>query len=432
MFSNRSSLTAVLLHALILAGLPGSRAAASESEQLEAKASVQSSLPPYEFPFENGLYASAAGYLCVKNVCFPCERSYPLDVDCFCGKFPVKGVIQEGSAPLVVVLLGIGGRPEEDFSKLWPSWFACAGYHVLTFESTFLQDFNTRSQHGVTGNMWAETNLVKQIIDAFLKQTCVNGRVSKIGIVGLSYGGVESLMLGTMAAQKKLPFEIDAIQAYSPPINMEHSAEIVDRFYAETRDKYTLLELLQLQHHVPDRSNPNSPIPDDMLKAAVSATFRLPLPALIAYNDRNYHLHQLPKGDEFEDQYVREAYARKWTFTGFAYGMSYPYWQRKLNLPSLEPMIEAAHLPSLVAHQPPISEVILAEDDPLDSRADMEALKAFSTGKRITILPRGGHLGFIDEPWTKAKLLSIFDNAKPIQATAVVGISAAQEPKVAR
>ena len=381
------------------------RAFASEEKAVVAASYTPSALPPYSFPYTDGLYASAAGYVSVKNVCFSCQKTEVLDVEGICGKFPVRAAIQNGPAPLVVVLLGVGGRPEEDFNKLWAAWYFEAGYHVLTFESTFLQEFNDRSHLGVGGNVWVETDYVAKIIDAFVHQSSASGRITKIGVVGMSYGGVQALMLGV----RKLPFEIAAIQAYSPPIRMDQSARIIDNWYAETAGKYTLVELLRLQKITPNPSNPESPIPQDMLKAAVSTSFRYTLPALVAYTDTEYHLNKLPRGDEFTDKYVRLDYATKWTFCSFAYGMSYPYWQRKMGIQNLEPLIHAADLTALIEKQPATTDVILAQDDPLNLSTDMDSFKKFAAGKRITILPNGGHLGYIGEPWTRAKLLTLFD-----------------------
>lgn len=374
-----------------------------------ALAQTAAAVAPDGVPYVNGLYDSALGFLTVKNVCLSCQKTYLLDVCKMNCKTPVKAVIQDHPAPLVVVLLGIGGRPDGDFNKLWPSWFACAGNHVLFFESTFLQEFNQRSQHGVNGNLFAETELAAGIIDAFLHQTPVEGQVTKIGIVGMSYGGMEALILGGMAQEKKLHFEIAAIQSYSPPIRIQTSARIIDGWYAETYGKYTLVELLKLYSLKPDPSDPTLGVPEDKLKAAVSASFRTELPSLIAYNDRNYRLHKLPRGGDFDDQYVREDYASRWTLTKFAYDMSYPYWQEKLKLPSLDPLIQAAELPALISKQPATTEVIIAQDDPLDAPEDMAAFKTFAQGKRVTILPRGGHLGYIAADWTKTKLLALFE-----------------------
>jgi predicted alpha/beta-fold hydrolase len=378
---------------------------AADEKPVTTAAQTPSTLPPYSFPYRDGLYASAAGYVAVKDVCFTCQKTELLDVEGFCGKFPVKAGIQSSAAPLVVILLGVGGRPEDDFNKLWAAWYFEAGYHVVTFDSTFLQEFNERSHLGVGGNVWVETDYVAKIVDAFVHQSSASGRITKIGVVGMSYGGVQSLMLGV----RKLPFEIAAIQAYSPPIRMDQSARIIDGWYAETYGKYTLVELLKLQKIKPDPSNPESPISESMLKAAVSTSFRYALPALVAYSDSEYHLNKLPRGDEFTDKYVRLDYATKWSFSNFAYGMTYPYWQRKLGVANLEPLIHAADLPALIEKQPETTEVILAQDDPLNAPADMDGFKKFATGKRVTILPNGGHLGYVSEPWTRAKLLTLFD-----------------------
>lgn len=39
----------------------------------------------------------------------------------------------------------------------------------------------------------------------------------------------------------------------------------------------------------------------------------------------------------------------------------------------------------------------------------MDAFKKFATGKRVTILPNGGHLGYVGLDWTRAKLMTLFD-----------------------
>lgn len=368
-------------------------------------------LPPYAFPWDDGLYGTAAGFLGVKNVCFSYPCSFKLCVSSFCNSpFTVKAVIQDHTAPLVVMLLGIHGLPEEDFSKRLPSWLAEAGFHVLAFESTSLQDFNEHTRHGVSGNLWRETELACDIVAAFLEQSGARARIGKIGVVGVSDGGVEALMLGAMVAQKKVPFEVVSIQSYSPPLNMLHTAQLVDSWYAQTHNQFPLAKLLSLKKHVPDRGNPKSPLSDAELKAALSTLFRMPLAALIAYNDRAYHLNKLPKGDDFDDRYVRESYAEQWGFERFALSMSYPYWQKELNLSSLDPLLEKLELTNLIRNQPSgMTEVILAQDDPLDIPEDMNAFKTFARGKPVIMLPRGGHVGFIGEEWTKAKVQSLFE-----------------------
>ena len=146
-----------------------------------------------------GLYWTISCYLKVRKVGFTKLHSIKLTVPGFSQKMPVKAVIQNKPAPLVIVLLGISGRADSEFSQLWPSWYADAGYHVLFFDSTFRPSFVNISRHGVSGNVWAETERISWIVRAFLQLPEMSGRITKQGVVGISYGGVQALMLGKIA-----------------------------------------------------------------------------------------------------------------------------------------------------------------------------------------------------------------------------------------
>jgi len=65
-----------------------------------------------------------------------------------------------------------------------------------------------------------------------------------------------------------------------------------------------------------------------------------------------------------------------------------------------------------VSRQPAYSETIIAVDDPLNTPEDTKTFVAFAAGKRVTILSRGGHLGYVCQEWTKNKLMTLFDGTK--------------------
>lgn len=366
------------------------------------------SLPDYSFPYDNGLYATMVGYLSVKDVELKHMRSFELKIDSFERKMPVKAVIQKRSAPLVVVLLGIGGTTGNDFSKLWASWYAESGCHVLTFDSTFRPEFVNISGHGVSGNLWKESECVAKIIQSFTQEKDIRGKISKIGIVGMSYGGTQALILGSMAQQGQVPFEIAAIQAYSPPIRFEKSAEIIDRWYENDRTQYTLIELKdKFASHKPSKDG-KCPFTESEMRAAFSASFRLSLPDVIVRNDEYYKLKILPHGNEFDDAFVRKDAAENWGFTRFAFDMAVPYWEKRLGRDALRQLIHETALPQLLQKQPAYSEAIISDDDPLNDPDDLDLLKSHANSIRLTLLPRGGHLGYVGNPWTKAKLLTLF------------------------
>lgn len=364
-------------------------------------------LPEYAYPYSNGLYATLAGYLGVRDIELKEQKSYKLKVDSFRKKVPVRAVIQSGSAPLVVVLQGLDGRADSNFGRLWPSIYSKAGYHVLTFDSTFTPAFIDISGHGVTGYLPAEAERIAQIIQAFIQIGEIKGKVTKIGVVGMSYGGLQALLLGQMATDGKLPFELSAIQSYSPPLDLQYTGETIDKWFEEDRWNYTLAELAgKFSGHKPGE-DPGE-FSDSMLRAGISAAFRLGLTDVVVRNDSVYKMGVLPSNGNIQDeQYVRRNYAELWGYSKFMKDMVYPYWSKKLNIHSLEELVKPLEVKNLLVRQPPYSEVILAEDDPFDRKEDVAELKA-QASVPVTVLPRGGHLGFVSAPWTKAKLLTLF------------------------
>ena len=269
------------------------------------------------------------------------------------------------------------------------------------------------SGHGVTGNLVVEAERVSQIINAFLQLGEVKGNVTTIGVAGMSYGGIQAMLLGEMQKDGKLPFKIDAIQAFSPPIRLQNTGALIDKWFEEDRWNYTLADLSSdLSSHKPVSGDSAVPFSDGVMRAGISALFRIGLADVIVKNDSEYKLKLLPDGSVFDDQYVKQEYAETWGYEKFMGDMCFPYWQKKQNMHDIKDLTDRLDLCKLISKQPPCSEVILAADDPFNTPEDFEAFKDCSAKSRVTILPSGGHLGFAADPWTKAKLLSMFKCAE--------------------
>ena len=369
--------------------------------------SAPETVPGYDFACRDPLYATVIGALQVKNINIEHEKSFDLKVPGFHDKFEVKAVLQKNVAPLVVVLLGISGQTDADYSRLWPSWFAQAGCHVLYFDSTFGPKYQRASQRGVSGNLWTETEGVRDIIATFLDHKDVRGKIGSIHIAGYSYGGSEALILGRMASEESLPFTISSIQAYSPPINFIESAKILDTWFTQDRWNYTAGELRNMFLNPPScEERDPAKIPDSACRGAISASFRLELAKTVLANDSVYELKVLPKE---EDDYILEDFAAGYGYSNFAKDFMLPYWSSKIGADKVYQLVAKSNVCDLVRFQPAYSEIIIANDDPLNSPESMAALHACATGHHVTFLPRGGHMGFVADPWTKAKLLSILD-----------------------
>ena len=403
---------AALVSALLLAAMATQCPASTEDRPAEEAFVHVSASPSYSFPYDNGIYATITGYLKVKHVTVPGDSTIQLNVHGFRKPMTVHAVLQDREAPLVVVIPGISGKADSDFTKLWPSWYSSAGYNVLYFDSLFRPEMVSVVGRGVSGNVWSEAEAVRDIIDAYLKLETVRPKVSRIGIVGQSYGGVIALVLGQMSKEGHVPFKIDAIQAYSPPIHMRNTIDLFDKWFNDHRWDYTLAQLQsEVAEHKPVEGASAVPLSDGIMKAAISAEFHLQLVAVVIANDDQYALGQLRHGNQFDDKYVRQDAADAFGFTKFAYSMAVPYWHRQLGPGRIEELIAVTNLNEILKHQPLCSEAIIAHDDPFNSPEDVSGLDSHAAELPLTILPHGGHLGYVGEEWTRAKLLQIFDCA---------------------
>lgn len=364
-----------------------------------------SALPPYMFRCENGLSATLNGYLNVKSVQIPGQQTHLLTVPGLAAPLPVSVVMQDHPAPLVVVLLGISGEAKSDFSKLWPSWYADAGYNVLTFDSSFRPEFIELggSKVGVAGNIWAESAMARDIIQAFLDRFGERMAPTKIGIVGMSYGGTEALILGQMAAEGKVSFKIDGIQAYSPPADLRQSARIIDGYYNRHRFDFTLIEM---KKEVEKHHQACGELPDDLMRAALATSFETALSDAVLATDHRFGLSLFSKDPE-----LRKDESMQWGFERYAYDLALPWWRQRLGSDQIDDLVVASNLENLLKHQPSWSQAIIAADDPLNDPVDTQVLRAHMDETPLTILPNGGHLGYIADPWTHAKLLTLFDDS---------------------
>lgn len=366
---------------------------------------AQASEPPYDFPYRNGLYGTVAGSLALDRMKFevPGLRSIKLTVPGMQKQLSALCVIQKTKAPVVLCLQGIGGKADTNSGKIWMKWFAEAGFHVLAFDSTFAPTFISSSRHGVSGNMRMEASLSVEVLNTFIHLPELEGKVGSIGVVGMSYGAIQSLAIGRLVKEGKVPFRISAIQAYSPPVNMATTGGIIDKWYSEDRWNYKLSEMASefLKHKPVDRDE-EIPFSDSLLRAVIAALFRISLAQTIDRNDSVYRLNLLPEESRLD-------YAETWGFQKFMGSMVLPYWTPRLKLNDPVELIRTLDLEALMRDQPPTTEVIEAADDPFNDPAELAAVRQLRFPCRLTVIPCGGHLGYIMHPWIQSHLLRLFE-----------------------
>ena len=365
------------------------------------------SIPGYDYDIENGLLATVTALNFVKPE-IKNERTMVLKRVEGCSKeIEVQVMWQDGKAPLAVLLLGFTSRSKSPMAQIWKAQLFAAGCNVMTFDSPFLPAFNKRSRHGVAGNLDAESHLAGNVISAFLKTSDARSHVTKVGIVGGSYGALLALNIVQEAKQGKSSFSPDRVLALSPPVSIKTAAEHLDKFHSEDRWDYDLAKLAgDLQGLTPEKAL-RSNFPDSEYRAGIAAAFRIDLSDIVLYTDDAYKLKLLPFQNESDDSH-RESFAETWTFSRYMTEMCFPYWQSKGKVSTVDQLLDMGDCRLLMRDLPDSVTVVIAQDDPLNDPAELSALKSSVSPSRLLVLPRGGHMGYISSKWCETLIKNLF------------------------
>lgn len=389
-------------------GLPG-RAVEENGGESQAQDEWMARIPPYQDKYKDGLYSTIVTMLTVGAPEIKQQKKVKLEIDGWKKKFEARAIIQEQPSPLVVVLVGVDGKADTPMGRLLPYWLDhYLHYSVLSFDSTFRPNFEDCSRHGVSGCVPADCAAIAQVIDAFLKQKDMQGKFTKIGVVGYSLGGLQAVGLAQLAGQKKLPFELSGAVAISPPVNLKSTALILDGMYNQDRWKYKMVDMAKVfMTHEPVEPGEKIPFEPDFMRAGIGYIIREEFTEIVDKNDEIFRLNKLP--DEQKDPTAnRESEARAWGFQRFIEMMSYPYWQEKGGYKTADEFWQASDLLKLMEGAPPYVRAIVAEDDPFNAPEDMAVLKQKADPKLVEILPNGGHMGFMASAFTFGHLVHLF------------------------
>jgi predicted alpha/beta-fold hydrolase len=263
---------------------------------------------------------------------------------------------------------------------------------VLSFDSIFRDDVSKRSRHGVAGNLKAEAEVAIRIIERFLNQEDVKGRVSKIALVGTSYGG--SVALNIMLQPKA--FSTSRVLVFSPPVRMQTAAARLDAMRPALQ-KFGTGDLLKMRGH--ERVEPGAPPPfsDDLMQAGVAYVFRKELAKVVERMDELYDLNRM--GEES---------GKEWTFMEFVQNMCWPYWSQH-GVSSIEELWDHGDLFKLLPQVEDNVQVILTDDDPLNDPLELVSLQSRFAAPKLLVLQNGGHLGYAGNDWVADRLARLFE-----------------------
>lgn len=381
--------------------------AATAQEEGPAVASPVQTLPAYRHPYKDGLYSTIVAMISVGAPEIKNQAKMKLKVPGFKKDFQVRAILQKHAAPLVIVLVGVDGLADTPLGRLFPYWLNEAGFNVLTFDSTFRPSFEDASRFGVTGNLPGECEQIGKVVAEFLKQDEVKKKVTKVGVAGYSLGGTQALVLARLAGDGKLPFTLDSVLALSPIIKLQRTAAILDDFYTTDRWKYTMIDMAkEFMTHEPVA--PGAPIPfkPEFMRAGIGYVIREEFTDIVDKNDDIFRLNLLPDSNGESN---RRSEAEAWGFVRFMERMSFPYWQAKGAVKSVDDLWRGGDMLALVSKLPASTRAVTCEDDPLNAPEDLAEFRKAADPKNLVVHPLGGHLGYLGTAWCYHALTRMFE-----------------------
>ena len=317
----------------------------------------------------------------------------PLTVACY---------LQSEPRPLVVIVNGTFSKVQNIYAEELERIYIRAGYNVLTFDSLFSRRFLMQTQLAAPGNLKAEADLAGRIIAAFLKEPSVRDNVTEIGAVGLSYGGGVVLQMSLLNQAHKLPFRLSRVQAYSVPVSFREAIGLLDGYEAQPYQYDTILPIVMKAY------KSNQALPKDtnaeMLEKIIGRGFRLDLPDTVECVDRLYSVPILKArsyvlktnylGDPKAEKMERDSEAAAVSFKELFESWLVPYWDGTGHI-SATALVEMGELRRMMPLLDEQAQIIIARNDPLNAPGAVDALERIPTKAKLTILPGGGHLGFL-------------------------------------
>ena len=362
----------------------------------------------FDYEIEDGLYATVTCMQSFKKPEIKNEKKFRLkNIDGFKKDIEVRALLQDKPAPLVVILLGLTSKSKDPLARLWQAQLFEAGNHALVFDSIFRPSFNECSSHGVAGNLEIEAMVAAKVIHAFMHHPDVEGKVTKFGLLGASYGGMLALNFAKLANEGKLTIIPNKVLVFSPPVSMHSAALLLDKYHDQDAQKQSIFDLLEMSGHKPVEKGKKIPFSESQMRGGIGYVFHADLESVIECSKDLYD-YKLPKlgKDERRKNEPKDSRA----FTRFIEQVVFPYWHKQGGVKTVQDLWAFGDLERVLNKCPYSVHCVIAEDDPLNDPTLLRYLKRDVPAEKLTVLPRGGHLGFVGCNWVKQKVLGMFDN----------------------
>ena len=316
------------------------------------------------------------------------------------GAVHVRYNMAEGRSGVVLIMCGTFAKAENPYSDDLARGLIHAGFNVVTMDSFMSTRFVGQARIGAPGNLRHEALVAGQLLEEFTKRT--NSTASELSVVGVSYGGGVALQMAQLEKENKLPVKLARVLALSVPVSFREAMRTLDEY---ENLPYSYDKIVPIVNSAkPDTSAPSKTRTEELEKV-LGRGFRLDLSNTVNLVDRMYAGQINPNpgkvlgleslGNPRAQKMEREVEAGAISFQPFFECWVAPYWVGKKELASPDELLDPGEMSRVLPGLGANVELVIASNDPLNRAGAAEELQQIKTEAKVTILPTGGHAGFV-------------------------------------
>ncbi len=352
-------------------------------------------------------------------------KSSKVRIDSTKEKLPFDYWLQDEKSPLVYIAPGLGSHRKTVQILAVAESLYNKGFSVVTISGVFHPEFVENGlSHPVPGYAHKDSHDLLAAFTAIDEKLSkkYKGRFGKRGLLGFSMGGYQTLTLAAHRdEQAKGSLSFDKYVAVSPPVDLMHGLNQLDSYQKaplewsedqrQQRINNTIHKIAAMTSR-PEAQKGAPPFSEVESKYIMGLVFRFTLRNTIYASQKK------------QDMGVLSSPISKWNRQQVYHeilGISFRDYFEKFVVPYyLSEGVDASDIErfnnlsqcSGVLSRDPASSVVAAQNDFLLSPADIQWLKTTFGSKRLTLLPNGGHMGFLGDDGAHAVITGYLEELK--------------------
>jgi phospholipid-binding lipoprotein MlaA len=322
-------------------------------------------------------------------------------------ELPYSAFIQPKPSPLVYIVPGIGAHRNSQLPMYMAEKAFERGYSVATvsspFNFEFIQDGLSGPYPGYTPSDAEDVYAALSAADADLERRHP-GRFTSKRLLGYSLGAIESLFIAGAQEANARPADalhFERVVAVNPPVDLRYAARKFDGYFdaplrwpEDVRDERVKRTAMKAYLMTQPGVDLKDGFPFDRTESEILVGFyaRLGLiQALAAIEDAGHPTLGIPEERDGRGRLLLSQ-VNETTLDRYARELLIPYYEKKIGLDG-DALAKRAGLRSQTQlARSEIVRVITNADDFILGDEDLAWLRS-AAGDRLTVFPRGGHLG---------------------------------------